>query len=59
MGSYKYQPVVEHFKQSFQMANGLKIKMSKRTVLFAHISACAHAQDRSKQKDACKGLNKK
>lgn len=55
----KHQPVAEHFKQSFQMANGLKKKMSKRAVRFAHVTACAHAQDTSKEKDACKGLNKK
>lgn len=55
----KHQPVAEHFKQSFQVANGLKMKMSKRAVRFAHITACAHAQDTSKEKDVCKGLNKK
>lgn len=55
----KYQPVIEHFKQSFQMANGLKMKMSKRAVRFAHVTACAHAQDTSKENGVCKGLNKK
>lgn len=54
----KYKPAVIHFKQSFQMVNKMK-KMAKRAVGFIHITACAHAHGSSKEKDVCKGLDKK
>ncbi len=55
----QYKPVINHFKHHFQMVSKMKKKMSKRAVRFVHVTACTHAQDTSKEKDICKGLNKK